>query len=404
MSLAQREAATQPNDTESRGSMAPLLPGSFPHSAQSSTSSNGQENAEPNIDHIDGSGKSSKRPFWKLNKKTDEEKTKSKGKTPSLSKSSPPPHIAPIGNLRPASPMRSPEPARGSVSSQRGQPIGSPGSPAHGVYPSSPRLHSPASSQIFERDVQEDVMPPQASPQIPSHIITENHIPPALDASSEAITNEKLDPDSVEIVTHAMHQPATVPASGGSLEPSTASLAEDYGLHRPEGAGDDSASNYGTLDSADVRRLSFISFADVVHAEHAEHAEHADPVTGDHPPHRNSVHLGSHSGSVPGFAAPPRSPSPIRSPVSSPAHGTSPPSSVSPSFKGLETSPTRGLRGSGSSIPPSAQSPPLSGELNIETMTQALRRTGSGDLSGVRSQPLSAVGNDDGTFTDRPFK
>ncbi len=55
---------------------------------------------------------------------------------------------------------------------------------------------------------------------------------------------------------------------------------------------------------------------------------------------------------------------------------------------------------------PSAQSPPLSGagELNIETMAQALRKTGSGDLSGIRSQPLSAVGNDDGTFVDRPFK
>lgn len=281
--------------------------------------------------------------------------------------------------------------------------MGSPASPAHGVYSSSPRLHSPASSQIFERSVQEDVVPPQASPQIPSHIITENHIPPALDASSAAITNERLDPDSVEIVTHSMHQPAAIPATVTSLEASTTSLQEDDGAHRPEIFSDDNASNYGALDSADVRRLSFISFADVVHAEHAEHV---DPGSCDQHASRNSVNLGSLAGTLPGPPFPPRSPSPIRSPLSSPGHGTSPPSSVSPSFKGLETSPGMVHRGSGGSIPASTQSPPLSGggELNIETMRQALRKTGSGDLSGVRSQPLSAVGNDDGTFVDRPFK
>jgi hypothetical protein len=408
MSASQSEVAARPNDTESRGSMAPLLPGSFPPpTTESSKSSSNDpepiESREAAVDALGGSGKPSKRSFWKLGKKTDEEKFKSKGKSPNLPKSAPPPHIAAVGALRPASPLRSPEPGRASLSSQHGQSIGSPASPGHGVYSSSPRLHSPASSQIFERNVQEDVAPPQASPQIPSHIITENHIPPALDASSAAITNEQLDPDFVEIVTHAMHQPAAVPAAGASLEASTSSLHEEYTTHRPDTVGDDNASNYGALDSADVRRLSFISFADVVHAEHAEHAE---PGSLDHYSGRNSVHLGSLPGTIPGLAAPPRSPSPIRSPLSSPGHGTSPPSSVSPSFKGIETSPARGHRGSGSSVPPPAQSPPLSGggELNIETMRQALRKTGSGDLSGVRSQPLSAVGNDDGTFVDRPFK
>ncbi|ERF71386.1 hypothetical protein EPUS_07414 [Endocarpon pusillum Z07020] len=406
MSMGSTKAATQPNDTESRGSMAPLLPGSFPQGTESSQSSSYEPETtqlpESATDPTADSGKPSKRPFWKLGKKTDEDKAKEKGKTSSLSKSTATPHIAPVGVLRSASPLRSPEPSRGSVSSQRGQPYGSPGSPAHAVYSSSPRLHSPASSQIFERNVQEDVVPPQASPQIPSHIITENHIPPALDASSAAITNERLDPDSVEIVTHAMHLPAVIPV-GPSLEASLTSFGEDHGLHRPETAGDDTASNYGTLDNADVRRLSFISFADVVHAEHAEHAE---PGAVDHHTGRNSVHLGNPSGIVPTLAAPPRSPSPVHSPLSSPGHGTSPPSSVSPSFKGLDTSPAKGHRGSGSSMPSSAQSPLLSGagELNIETMRQALRKTGSGDLSGIRSQPLSAVGNDDGTFADRPFK
>jgi hypothetical protein len=407
MSVAQSEFSAPPNDTESRGSMAPLLPGSFPQSTDSSKSSS--QDPEPMAapesapDATTGNEKSSKRPFWKLGKKTDEGKAKDKVNNTTLSKSKPPPpHIAPIAALQPASPLRSPEPGCGSVSSQRGQSYGSPGSPGHAVYSSSPRLHSPASSQIFERNVQEDVMPPHASPQIPSHIITENHIPPALDASSAAITNEQLDPDSVEIVTHAMHQPAAIPA-GASLEASTTSLHEDYGTHRPEVAGDDTASNYGTLDAADVRRLSFISFADVVHAEHAEHI---DPGSADHHTGRNSVHLGGLSGTIPTLAAPPRSPSPIHSPLSSPGHGTSPPSSVSPSFKGIEPSPPRGHRGSGGSMAPPPLSPPLSGggDLNIETMRQALRKTGSGDLSGVRSQPLSAVGNDDGTYVDRPFK
>lgn len=406
MSPAHSEAAMQPNDTESRGSMAPLLPGSFPHSTESSKSSFNEPDTTANTDTVGdtaaGPGKPSKRFFWKLGKKTDEEKHKDKAKTSSLSKPTPPPHIAPISALRPASPIHSPESGGGSLLSQRGQPYGSPASPAYGVSSSSPRPHSPASSQIFERNVQEDVMPPQASPQIPSHIITENHIPPALDASSAAITNRQLDPDSVEIVTHAMHQPAAIPA-GGSLEASTASLHEDYVTHRPEAPGDDNASNYGTLDNADFRRLSFISFADVVHAEHAELM---DPASAEHHTGRNSVHLGSLSGSIPILAAPPRSPSPMHSPLSSPGRGTSPPSSVSPSFKGLESPPARGHRGSGGSTLPPAQSPPLSGggELNIETMRQALRKTGSGDLSGVRSQPLSAVGNDDGTFLDRPFK
>jgi hypothetical protein len=46
----------------------------------------------------------------------------------------------------------------------------------------------------------------------------------------------------------------------------------------------------------------------------------------------------------------------------------------------------------------------LGSEINIETMRQALRKTGSGDLSHFRSAPPSAVGNEDGTFPERAFK
>ena len=80
---------------------------------------------------------------------------------------------------------------------------------------SSPGLHSPASSQIFERNVQE----PEPSPAIPAHIQTEDHIPAALDASSLAITDDHLNPDEVEIVMHAAHQPAAAVSLDGTHWP-----------------------------------------------------------------------------------------------------------------------------------------------------------------------------------------
>lgn len=88
-----------------------------------------------------------------------------------------------------------------------------PSSPGR-TFSGSPRLSSPAGSQIFERDVQDSTALKPNSPAIPTHIQTENFIPPVLDDASEAITNTKLDPDSVEIVTHASHQPASVTVTG----------------------------------------------------------------------------------------------------------------------------------------------------------------------------------------------
>ena len=265
-------------------------------------------------------------------------------------------------------------------------PYGMPSSPSRHLYSSSPRLASPASSQIFERDVQEDGLVAQASPAIPGHITTENHIPPVLEASSLAITDNHLDPDHVEIVMHSAHQPAAMTVTGCS-EMTGSYSHEDYVTHTEY---DDNASSYGALDSNDVRRLSFISFADVVHSEHAEHGGN-----------RDSVHLADFSSTAPPPAATNRSPSPLRSPVSSHGRGGSPPTSGSASFQGLETSSSRGGRGPAS--PQSAPSPPAGGELTIETMRQALRKTGSGDLGGARSQPLSAVGPDD-TNDDHSFR
>lgn len=252
-----------------------------------------------------------------------------------------------------------------------------PSSPGRGFYTSSPRLASPAGSQIFERDVQESAVVMPSSPAIPSHIQVENHIPPALDATSEAITDDHLSPDSVEIVTHASHQPASVTVTGAShydTQSSASWVDELQSLAEKEEA----ASNYGSLDSADVRRLSFISFADVVQAEQA----HGPVASG-----RDSIHLvGLTSLSSSGVN---RSPSPIRSPMSSQPE-TSPPTSKSGSIKGLDMSPSRKPLGSPTSTHHSL-GVGNSGELNIETMSQALRRTGSADLSGARSIPVSPI-------------
>lgn len=227
---------------------------------------------------------------------------------------------------------------------------------------------SPAGSQIFERDVQESSLPVPNSPAIPSHIQQENHIPAVLDASSEAITNKSLDPDSVEIVMHSSHQPAAVSVTGiASTESHGHPWSEDLLAHTDK---DDAASNYGALDSADVRRLSFISFSDIVQGEHMEHAGSRDSlyVAG-----LSSFSSGGH-----------RSPSPVRSPVSS---GTSPPTSKSASIKGVELSPRAKALGS----PVLAHLPSAGGELTIETMSQALR------------SPLISPSSPDG-LSDRSFR
>lgn len=288
-----------------------------------------------------------------------------------------------------------------------------PSSPGRALT-SSPRLSSPAGSQIFERDVQESTAVLPNSPAIPSHITTENYIPPVLDASSEAITDDHLDPDSVEIITHTLHQPAALTVAGagnpllGSSQDLSGSWTEDLvASDLYERAGNaDTASNYGSLDTTDVRRLSFISFADVVQSEQAFGGAAGQAGS------RDSAHIAGLTSlaSLSGAGAGHRSPSPIRSPVSSSAGGgpgTSPPTSKSGSVKGLELSPTRAGKPLGSPIlvghhplnspglvPASPTGGVVSGELAIETMTQALRRTGSGDLgvgSGLRSLPTSPV-------------
>ncbi|KAL2268713.1 hypothetical protein VTJ83DRAFT_3559 [Remersonia thermophila] len=298
-----------------------------------------------------------------------------------------------------------------------------PSSPGRTNLASSPRLASPAGSQIFERDVQESLLP--TSPAIPAHIQTENYIPPVLDASSEAITDDHLDPDNVEIITHVSHQPASLVAAAAltnSHEPSWADELATFTAQRATAVpATDTASNYGSFDTTDVRRLSFISFADVVQAEQQQQQHQAAAMGSP----RDSMFL---AGLTFGSTTRQRSPSPIRSPISSPHGGAgsvSPPRSPPRSVRGdaasyaSSSSPhlaaARGVSPAGLRvIPPPLGSPAslvggmqlggggggtqtVDGEVVVETMRDALRRTGSGDLgaavaaAAARSFPTSPI-------------
>lgn len=299
--------------------------------------------------------------------------------------------------------------------------------PAVAVSPSrlrsaSPRLHSPASSEIFERNVQEPVsisgLGGELSPaHIPSHVMTEDSIPPALEASAEAITSEQLNPDDVEIVTSSSHQPAATVLEPSASHADLTSLnsppallqqkseesevASSLNLHHPSiasGVEDDSASNYGQLDPNDVRRLSFISFKDIVHSEHQQMAASSLGQVGS----RDSLHIAnlpSTSGLPDRTASPLRSP---RSPNSTHSHTLSsglstPPPGANMNPNGSTHAEQSPVRSVGLGSPSSSQH----GELTIETMRQALRKTASGDLSSGRSAGMSPV-SDENSVRNEP--
>ena len=237
---------------------------------------------------------------------------------------------------------------------------------------------------------------------IPSHVITEDHIPPALDASAQTITTENLNPDDVEIVMSTSHQPAGASVPESAMSPDlpllNTPLAPQRSLEESEpssslhqsgimpGLDEDSASNYGQLDPTDVKRLSFISFKDIVQSEHNQMA--ASSVLGE--PTSRDGGMQSSSMEQHRSASPMRSP---RSPASTYSHSmsggltTPPPPGVNINSPTLnpEQSPVRSVAGLGT---PSGSH---HGELTIQTMSQALRKTASGDLSTVRSAGMSPV-------------
>jgi len=239
------------------------------------------------------------------------------------------------------------------------------------VRSASPGLHSPASSAIFERNVQE----PEESSAIPAHIKTEDHIPPALDASSLAITDDHLNVDEVEILTHPAHQPASTAVAGGMADSVySQSLAPDESMASSHADMNEPTSNYGSVDMNDPRRLSFISFADVVQAEHVE---------------QDREMLGSSEAlQYQSLASTANETSPVRSPASSRGMSVSPPTSGTTSPRFGDTVRSHGSPHGGASSPPlGSVEPPL----QVETMRQALQQTHAGDLGGHKSQPLSPV-------------
>lgn len=195
---------------------------------------------------------------------------------------------------------------------------------------------------------------------------------------------------------HSMHQPAVSVVSPHGTSASSPLFDSHFYSHGSDHAIDDSAGNsgddlsshgagIGAAAAADKRRLSFISFADVVQAEQAEH----EGVMAS----SSSINLSPPGGSPNVIPADRdsalstinetlrRSPSPIRL-------GSSPPRHI-----GGNANAARTLSGRSTG----AGSPPRSsigdslgmerGELTIETMRQALRKTGSGDLSGYARSP-----------------
>lgn len=232
------------------------------------------------------------------------------------------------------------------------------------------RAASPAGSQIFERDVQDSAFPGPipASPAVPGHLQVDDHIPSVLDASSEAITNSNLSPDEVEIVMHTAHQPAVAAVAGNPANDSLSNswvvdLSSSQEMH-------DSNSRYGAIDASDVRRLSFISFADVVQSEHTEQSGAKD-------------HL--HNAGLTSLASRPRSPSPMLSLVSSQGPDTSTPTSKSASVGGSDLSPPRSPQPLASPTLSTCSSGSSGSDLMIQTMSQALQKTQSGEVGGVKS-------------------
>ncbi|KAA8569622.1 hypothetical protein EYC84_001231 [Monilinia fructicola] len=286
-----------------------------PHQTnQTSSKTDGSNDIDADVeDSGSGTAKLGKRRLFGFGRKKNDEKTKGKKKDDgSLVGNAPliqPPQQTPTTN----SPPRSSYPYQYPSSP-----------PSRKLFSSSPRVVSPAGSQIFERDVQESTLQPN-SPAIPSHIQTEDHIPPTRIQWKSLCTPS--------------HQPAAMSMTAGGIgsnEPSAGMWTDDLVAHPDK---DDAASNYGALDSTDIRRLSFISFADVVQSEHAEHAGNRDSIY------------------IAGLSA-------LSSPVSSFGFGTSPPTSKSASVKGVDLSPVRKQPGLAS--PTSLHSPTNGGELTIE--------------------------------------
>ncbi|KAJ8102830.1 hypothetical protein POJ06DRAFT_56709 [Lipomyces tetrasporus] len=137
-------------------------------------------------------------------------------------------------------------------------------SPFGSPVPSSPRVSSPASSMIFERQVQDPVL---TASDVPSHHHSENLIPPVLAASCEALTDESVDPDEVEVVSVARPYSNSIHRTNSSV--SLASLASMAPSFQPVSSKSSSLTSPSSAppptSGSSTHRLSFYTYADVVH-------------------------------------------------------------------------------------------------------------------------------------------
>ena len=187
-----------------------------------------------------------------------------------------------------------------------------------------------------------------AGGKIPPHLATENYIPAVLSASSIAITDGSIDPDNVEIAVLTSHQPLASQGAHHHHRASDVSLAPEITEDLAPPSTSHSSHSLSGFPT-DKRRLSFISFSDIVQAETADLLD--------------STILSPQAVNGGGFQA-----VNVMDQVGI--------SSIqetlvrrSPSPMGRGASPHRGLRDRGE----------RDGVL-VETMGQALRKTGSGDL------------------------
>ena len=131
---------------------------------------------------------------------------------------------------------------------------------------SSPNL---AASQIFERSVGGDpttVLLPLGG--VPAHHLSEDLIPPALDASAETLTDASVDPDFVEVVTvgNLNQQQQVSNFSSTSSSPQPQILASAVLPSKAVSNTDDVEPGCAVFDQTQ-KRLSFVSYADLIQVE-----------------------------------------------------------------------------------------------------------------------------------------
>ncbi|KAK9322052.1 hypothetical protein V1517DRAFT_151612 [Lipomyces orientalis] len=155
-------------------------------------------------------------------------------------------------------------PAAAGASDARSTGTASFSSPLGSPVPSSPRVSSPASSMIFERQVQDPVL---TASDVPSHHHSENLIPPVLAASCEALTDESVDPDEVEVISVARPYSNSIHRTNSSVSlASQASMAPSFQPVSSKSSSSTSPSSAPPPTSgSSTHRLSFYTYADVVH-------------------------------------------------------------------------------------------------------------------------------------------